>query len=252
MPLSPRLRRVALSGETLLVLGDLINFVDYRTTEGIVTEIFGREFVERVVLSRAHGDFDANRRLWMKHAAGREEEVRTRVVELVREQYRDCRRALEGATAFVTFGNVDWPELLRDSLPEGCRFVDGEAVEIEGVLVGFAGGGASTVIGARGEVADEEMAAKLEALGEVEVLCTHLPPAIPALYTDVVTGRPERASRPVLDYLRRVRPRHHYFGDVHQPQATVWRVGATQCANVGYFRATGRAVRHERAPVARA
>ena len=52
-------------------------------------------------------------------------------------------------------------------------------------------------------------------------------------------------SQAILDYIRRHRPPFHYFGDVHQPQATTWRVGATVCRNVGYFRATGRVVFHE-------
>ena len=39
------LRRVAASGGPLLVLGDLVNFVDYRTYEGILSEIYGRDLV---------------------------------------------------------------------------------------------------------------------------------------------------------------------------------------------------------------
>jgi Icc-related predicted phosphoesterase len=87
------------------------------------------------------------------------------------------------------------------------------------------------------------MAAKLERLGPVDVLCTHLPPAIDPLRTDVITGRSERSSVPIHDYLKRWAPRWHFFGDVHQPQAITWRVGSTICRNVGYFRATQRPVR---------
>jgi Icc-related predicted phosphoesterase len=100
----------------------------------------------------------------------------------------------------------------------------------------------ATPIGAAGEVTEELMEAKLEAIGEVEVLCSHLPPSIDPLRTDVITGRGERGSRPLLDYIRRRQPRYHFFGDVHQPQASTWRVGKTTCRNLGYFRATKRAV----------
>ncbi len=86
------------------------------------------------------------------------------------------------------------------------------------------------------------MVDKLERLGPAEILCSHLPPQIDALCTDVITGRQERSSQPILDYLRKFQPRFHFFGDVHQPQATTWRVGRTICRNVGYFRATGRPV----------
>ena len=95
------------------------------------------------------------------------------------------------------------------------------------------------------EVTDDEMRSKLSTLGEVDVLCSHLPPAVEPLYRDVVTGRLERGSQPILEYLNDVQPPFHFFGDVHQPQASTWRVGKTRCRNVGYFRATRRPVRFD-------
>jgi Icc-related predicted phosphoesterase len=118
-------------------------------------------------------------------------------------------------------------------------------VEIDGVTFGFVGGGVETPLGAQGEVSDDEMRSKLSGLGEVDVLCSHLPPAVEPLYRDVVTGRLERGSQPILEYLNDVQPAFHFFGDVHQPQASTWRVGHTLCRNVGYFRATRRPVRFD-------
>jgi hypothetical protein len=77
----------------------------------------------------------------------------------------------------------------------------------------------------------------------VDVLCTHLAPAVEPLGRDVIAGRAKH-SRAVLDYLLTRSPRWHYFGDVHQPQALSWQVGTTLCRNVGFFHDTGRAVRH--------
>jgi Icc-related predicted phosphoesterase len=77
----------------------------------------------------------------------------------------------------------------------------------------------------------------------VDILCTHVAPAVSALARDVVGGK-EKGSQAVLDYLVDAQPQFHYFGDIHQPQASSWRVGDTRCRNVGYFRATGRAVSH--------
>ncbi len=238
------LRRLARSGETLLVLGDLVNFVDYRTLDGLAAEVLGRDFVARMTGFRASGDYEGSRGLWREHMSGRESEIRQRMAEGLRRQYDETRRALEGARAYVTYGNVDSPEMLRSCLPEGVRFVDGDVVEIEGLRVGFVGGGSATPLGVVGEVSDEDMRRKLEALGPVDVLCSHLPPAVTPLHRDVITGRLERSSRPILDYLLKNQPSHHYFGDIHQPQASRWRVGRTHCINVGYFRATKRAVRH--------
>lgn len=88
------------------------------------------------------------------------------------------------------------------------------------------------------------MAHKLDRIGPVDILCSHLPPAITALHTDVITGRVEGSSEAISRYLWRHQPAYHYFGDIHQPQASRWRVGKTRCVNVGYFRATKRAIRH--------
>ena len=108
--------------------------------------------------------------------------------------------------------------------------------------VGFAGGGIVS-INTPGEVSESEMVDKLDQLGPVDMLCTHVPPNIPAMQKDVIAGR-AKGSQAVLDYLRRHQPPFHYYGDIHQPQAFTWRVGATVCRNVGYFRATGRATEH--------
>jgi Icc-related predicted phosphoesterase len=123
------------------------------------------------------------------------------------------------------------------------RFVDAEAVEIGGLRVGFAGGGVESPLGVAGEVSEAEMAAKLASLGDVDILCTHVPPLVPALARDVIGGR-EKGSAAIRDYLLDTGPEVHYFGDIHQPRAVRWRLGRTLCRNVGYFRATGRGVRH--------
>ncbi|NND85249.1 MAG: metallophosphoesterase, partial [Acidimicrobiia bacterium] len=85
---------------------------------------------------------------------------------------------------------------------------------------------------------------RFDALGPVDILCTHVAPAIPALSTDVITGRPERSSKALLGYLQREQPAFHFFGDIHQPKAREWQIGATHSRNVGYFRATGLPTRH--------
>ncbi|CAN5805678.1 metallophosphoesterase [soil metagenome] len=237
------LERLAQTGQTLLILGDLINLMDYRTGVGIIADVMGTDFGRQVSSRRAVSDFGGMRHLWTERMAGRDDaEVRAEVASRVADEYAACRRALAGGTGYVTFGNVDRPDLLRESLPDGMQFVDGDVVDIEGLSFGFVGGGVATPVGAAGEVSDEEMEAKLATIGPVDVLCSHLPPDIRALHLDVVTGRPERSSLPILDYLRRHRPRMHFFGDVHQPQAITWRVGSTICRNVGYFRATRRPV----------
>lgn len=238
------LARVVGMGEPVVILGDLLNFVDYRTGAGIATEVFGAEFAQAAMQFRRLGDFAGSRKMWREYSAGREDEVRARVGREIQSQYARMQEALSGGTGFVTHGNVDVPGLLRSHLPDGFRYLNGEVVEIDGVRLGMVGGGAKTGLNAAGEIGEEEMAAILEEMGPVDVLGTHVPPSINALRRDVVTGRLEGGSDAVTGYLQRHQPAVHYFGDIHQPQATRWRVGRTVCVNVGYFRATKRAVRH--------
>jgi len=227
------------------VLGDLLNFVDYRTGRGIAADVYGQDYAREFIRNRRTGDWPANRRLWRRVQDGRESELAEHIRAEVRGQYRAARRALMPAEkAYVIHGNVDWPEEMAAALADEVVLVDGEVVQIDGYSVGFAGGGVPTPARARGEVSHEAMAAKLDALGRVDILCTHVAPAVAPLRRDVVTGMLERSSSVVLDYLLTHRPRYHYFGDIHQPQAQAWRVGRTVCRNVGYFRATARAVRH--------
>jgi Icc-related predicted phosphoesterase len=237
------LRRVVETGETLVILGDLVNLTDYRTGEGAVADVLGMEFARASASARGSGDYQRMRGLWLETVGDRIDEVREAIARAIGAQYASVSEALEGGHGYVIHGNVDRPGMLADALPDGYQYVHGETREIEGLRFGFVGGGAATPLQAEGEVADETMTALLDGLGEIDVLCTHVAPALGPLQIDVITGRAERGSAPLIDYLRANRPRLHLFGDVHQPQASRWRVGPTRCHNVGYFRATGRALR---------
>lgn len=237
------LRRLDRDGEQLVILGDLINFVDYRSLEGIISEVCGVEFVARWIEARTAGRTEAAKALWRDRWAGREKEFRSSYMERVVAAYVDITAALEGSGAIVTHGNVDHPDILREYLPDDCTFIEWGVVDVEGQTVGIVGGGAPTPLGVPGEVPEDVMADRLGRLGPVDLLATHVAPAVGPLQTDVISGG-AKGSPAVLDYLVRHQPRDHYFGDIHQPQAARWQVGGTECRNVGYFRATGRGLRH--------
>lgn len=239
------LRRVVTSGETLIILGDLVNLTDYRTGEGAVSEVLGMEFARESASARGVGDFERMRSLWVDTVGDRVEEIRAAIGVALDNQYREISATLAGGRGYVIHGNVDRPGALEKSLPDGYEYVHGETREIDGIVFGFVGGGAATPLQAEGEVSEDELDRLLGNLGPVDILCSHVPPALDPLRTDVITGRAERGSVPILEYLRRHQPRLHLFGDVHQPQASTWRVGETRCRNVGYFRATGKAVQLE-------
>jgi Icc-related predicted phosphoesterase len=234
------LRRVVASGETLLILGDLVNLTDYRTGEGAVADVLGMEFARASASARGSGDYQRMRGLWLETVGDRIDEVREAIGEALRAQYAEVSEVLQDGHGYVIHGNVDRPRLLEEALPDGYEYVHGQARDIDGIRFGFVGGGAATPLQAEGEVSDESMAVLLDGLGDIDVLCTHVAPAVDPLQTDVITGRAERGSVPLVDFIRASRPRLHLFGDVHQPQASSWRIGPTRCRNVGYFRATER------------
>jgi len=236
------LRRVVATGETLLILGDLVNLTDYRTGEGAVAEVLGIDFARASASARGAGDYQRMRGLWQEQVGDRADEVRAAIGGAIEAQYAEVAEAMRGGHGYVIHGNVDRPRALERALPPGYEYVHGETRDIDGVRFGFVGGGAATPLQAEGEIPDQGMEQLLEALGEVDILCTHVAPALDPLQTDVVTGRAERGSAPLLDFIREHRPRLHLFGDVHQPQASTWRIGPTRCRNVGYFRATERAI----------
>jgi Icc-related predicted phosphoesterase len=124
--------------------------------------------------------------------------------------------------------------------------VDGRVVEIDGERFGFVGGALPTPFGAAGEVTDSDMAVSIDGLGQVDVLCSHIPPAVPELCFDTLAGRQERGSDHLLEYIRDIGPRVAYFGHVHQPLVSSMYVGRTLCVNVGYFRATKKPWIHAR------
>jgi len=236
------LERVAQRGETLLVLGDLVNLIDHRTGLGILADVIGESVVSEISRLRSARRRDEANALWLSATEGRRSVIEEDIERRMQLQYEQVCSALQATDAYVTYGNVDRPAMLRKNLGPRSTFVDAETREIEGYTVGFAGGGLPRV-GTPGEVTHEEMKAKLDTLGKVDILCTHVPPAVSALATDVV-GRTQKGSREILEYIIANEPAYHYFGDIHQPRATTWQIGNTTCINVGYFQATWRATTH--------
>ncbi|WP_078606830.1 metallophosphoesterase family protein [Streptomyces flavidovirens] len=232
------LARAGDGADALVCLGDLVLFLDYADhSRGIFPELFGTENADLIVELRTARRFEEARELGRRLWAGVDRAAATEAA--VRKQYAELFAAFPTPT-YATYGNVDMPPLWSEYALPGTTVLDGERVEIGGRVFGFVGGGLRTPMRTPYEIDDEEYAAKVEALGEVDVLCSHIPPEVPELVYDTVARRFERGSRALLDAIRKTRPRYALFGHVHQPQAQRMRVGATECVNVGHFASTGR------------
>jgi len=238
-------RDEAASCDVLLLLGDLINVIDYENAGGILGDVYGSDAVREWSTLRAEGKFDESREVLRKASEGREQELRALFFSKIDEETKAfCGDVPENVV--VTYGNVDVPDLIRQYLPQGVRFVDAEVLELDGLRFGFVGGGLPKV-GIPGEVALDKYAEKVDALGPVDVLCAHVPPAIDDLTYDTVADFNEPGSSALLEYLKEHEPSFMYYGHVHQPREASRQVGSTLAVNVGsFYRSTGKAWEHGR------
>jgi Icc-related predicted phosphoesterase len=225
--------------DALICLGDLILFIDYSDHgQGIFAELFGQGNADRFIELRTQKRFEEarafSRRMWESLEGGAWPHIET----AVRRQYAELFAAMP-TPAYLTYGNVDIPQMWGDYLREGHHVLDGEVTELGGLTFGFVGGGLRTEYRTPYEIDDEEYAAKVSAVGAVDVLCCHIPPAVPDLLYDTVARRFERGSEAVLEAIHRTQPRYVLFGHVHQPLARRMRIGRTECVNVGHFRGSG-------------
>jgi Icc-related predicted phosphoesterase len=236
---SDALRRAGDGADALICLGDLLLFLDYADhSQGIFADMFGAEAAAEFITLRTAQEFDKARefssRLWAS-AGG---DPATLINAAVASQYAELFDAMP-TPAYLTYGNVDIPRMWADHLRAGHQVLDGERAEIGGLTFGFVGGGLRTIYRTPNEIDDDVFAAKVHAVGQVDVLCAHVPPDIPELLFDTVAERMERGSQALLDAVRRTQPRYLLFGHVHQPLVSSVVIGRTQCVNVGHFRASG-------------
>ncbi len=172
--------------DALICLGDLVLFIDYAdTSQGIFPDLFGRDRAVEYVRLRTEKRFDEARALSATLWGELGGDPREHIEKAVRSQYADLFAAMP-VPSYLTFGNVDVPSLWPEYVREGQTVLDGQTAEIGGLTFGFVGGGLQTPYRTPYEITDDAYAAKVAALGSVDVLCTHIPPAVPDLLYDVV------------------------------------------------------------------
>lgn len=236
---SDALARAAAGSDLFVCLGDLILFLDYDDpTRGIYTDLFGPEHTRAYIDARTANRFDEARELsaaaWRSRGVFDHADRWESLEVMIRQQYRGLFDAMP-EPALLTYGNVDVPALWPEFLKAGHQVVDGAVINIEGIRMGFVGGGLASPMRTPYELTEEQYAEKIQALGPVDVLFTHIPPAVPQLTYDTVARRFEVGSGAILEYLKEYAPALHLFGHVHQPLRARARLGKTECMNVGHF-----------------
>lgn len=234
------LRQAGSGADALICLGDLLLFIDYADySQGIFPSLFGADKARELIELRTALRFDEARTMSAQLWAGLGGNPREHIEAAVAKQYEELFAAMP-SPAYVTYGNVDLPTYWDTYIRHGQHVLDGERVELDGRTFGFVGGGLRTAYRTPNELDDDVFDAKVAAVGEVDVLCSHIPPAVPELLYDTVARRTERGSEALLALIERTQPRYALFGHVHQPLQSRIRIGRTECINVGHFRATGR------------
>jgi len=240
------LARAGDGADALVVLGDLVDFVDYRNpAAGILGRVLGPAASAEFGRLRSNGA-PGELMTFARRAWSRFPDPGAVIADAVREQYDVLFAAMSGPT-YAIAGNVDMPELWAEYARPGLCLAEGRTVTVGGLRFGFVGGAPlpGGHVRRRGPwqpyLRDAgEFAVAALALDRVDVLCSHVPPSVPELAYDVLSRSPEAAGPALLEVIRRDRPRAALFGHVHQPLAARARVGRTECVNVGYFRRTGR------------
>jgi len=225
--------------DALVCLGDLLLFLDYADYgQGIFADLFGEQATRSYVELRTAKRFDEARALSAGLFAAKSATGGNLFEAAIARQYAALFDALP-EPAYLTYGNVDVPRMWASHAKPGHHVLDGSTVELDGWTFGFVGGGLRSVYRTPNEMSEEEFSDKLAAVGAVDVLCTHIPPAVPELLYDTVARRMEKGSAALTEAIKATQPRYALFGHVHQPLARRTRIGVTECLNVGHFRATG-------------
>ena len=201
-------------------------------------DVFGYDNVIKLINLRKQHKFDERKTLWRELYKTDPDKIAKKIQSAINKQYEDVFHVLKKYEVWFIPGNVDDVDIMNTYSSSSIKNVDGLIIEYSNKKIGFAGGGVPTPINARGEIDEETFSKKLYNLKDSNIICTHAPPLVNELVTDVVTNKIEQGWVSLKDYIENYQPEFSLFGDVHQPQASHWKIGSTRCINVGYFRAT--------------
>ena len=186
--------------DMLICLGDMLLFLDYADhTQGIFAELYGAEHAREYIALRTARRFDEARQLTAGIAARLTADRGTDLRTLTE---RGDQQAVRGAVRRA--GRARLPHLRqRGRAADVERLPASPATRCSTAAARWSAASRSAS-SARGlispyrtpnEIPEAEFAAKLDAVGAVDVLCTHIPPAVPELLYDTEARRMETGQR---------------------------------------------------------
>lgn len=230
--------------DTAVLLGDYLNLIDFRTLDGILSQVYSREEVRNVLTMMADGDKELAR-VKIRDAIGGTPDKAERVREMIAQSYEEFFASIP-CRCYMLYGNTDGPQVMERLVRSPVEMIECGVAQLDGQRFGFISGAPQGPwnAGLPGEMDSARYDAMVESLGPVDVLCTHYPPSIPDLTWDLLAGRDEVGSSALLSYIDRCAPGYHYFGHVHHPRESCCLRGETRVVNAGFFRQNKEALIH--------
>ncbi len=230
------LREVIEPGDTAVLLGDLLNWVDFNSLEGMLSEVLEKQEIAQLLGEIEQGNIKKAKIMaaaFLKNVGVHHEKLRG----IARSAYEELFSAIP-CRAYVIYGNTDYPDILKECLPSNIELIETGCMEIGGARFGFVSGVPPYRwgVGLPGEIDAETYRKRIDNLEPVDILCTHFPPAYPELTFDVKAKRSEEGSSALTEYIEKVKPDYAFFGHVHQPREKSKQVGRSKLINTGYFR----------------
>lgn len=225
--------------DTLILLGDFLNVLDYDDLSGMISEFVSVDVIKRVLDLIESENLDEAKVLMAKYSLG-QKDLFGKLAKLASEYYEMFFSGLPCET-FLIWGNVDFPRILKNHLKPNTHLIENGIVDIGGRKCGFVTGSPQMrfSFGMPGEFTREEYRKRLYGLGAVDYLFVHPPPAIPDLAFDTLAQRDEEGSVDLLSYIDAYFPKTVHFGHVHNPRVSQMTYKEkTECFNVGFFRKT--------------
>ena len=223
--------------DTAVLLGDFINILDYNDFSGVLSQVVDLATIVETLRLIQEKRLAEAKAIMAKTASGIDR-MYEKVGALADESYKDLFASLP-CPCYLINGNVDFPVLIEKNLrPPAVYFKEFRAMDLDGRRVGFVSGHPHMTysFGMPGEVTPEEYRHRLDALGPVDHLFVHPPPAVPDLSFDDKAKRDEGGSDALLSYIEIHRPLTVHFGHVHTPVRSEMTLGSTRLINVGCFR----------------
>jgi len=232
--------------DTAVLLGDYVNLIDFRTLEGILSQVYSRDEIIQVLTILARGKGELVRKQIREAAPGSPQKYE-KLSELIVDSYRRLFESIP-CRCYMIYGNTDDPQVMREMAGDGVEVIEAGVVELDGQRFGFVSGSprGPFTIGLPGEMPTEKYQQLISSLGPVDVLCTHYPPAVEGITWDTLADRDEVGSDALVAYIEEHSPAHHYFGHVHHPRLAEAEFGSTRLANAGLFREHRTAMVHRK------